>query len=310
MKLFQIILVFIEILVNVTKGHTIPKNEITTENPKETQFSTKNVEINGGFDTIINLVLAFGLFFTVVIGLAFLGYLCSCCTKHLCKDSGLCRKKDEKPTLEEKTRVAYHEAGHAIVAFFHKDGDEIEEIVMKKGQLLGQNFLGYVKPKPRRLWQPKTKSQILAEISVNFGGRVAEELKYGVDQITEGARTDIARATTLARDMVKNLGMSEKIGVQQLYNDKDDETNKIFNQEVSAILKEAYERAKEIINEHDEQWHVLAQAILEYETLKGSEVKDILEGRPIQRKKKVQVAVRKDEEEPLAENDANANSVA
>ena len=116
---------------------------------------------------------------------------------------------------------------------------------------------------------------------------------------------DLNHATTIARDMVYRFGMSEKLGVQQVRSVKS--SHDIFDQEVDAILKAAHERAKAIINDHMEQLHDLANAIIEYEVLKGSEVKDILEGRPIQRRKKVRVVVHKDDEEPLI---TNGDSVA
>ena len=182
-------------------------------------------------------------------------------------------EKKEEPTLEEKTRIAYHEAGHAIVAFFHKDGLKIEEISIKRSK----GLLGYVTYQPQRIWQLKTKSQILAEIAAKFGGRIIEELRYGFDQIDEGARSDIFNATALAREMVSNFGMSEKIGLQKLYSDMSEKTKEIFEEEVNAILKDAYEKAKEIMMEHMDQLDDLAYAILEYETLDGNEVKKILE---------------------------------
>ena len=319
MKLFLLILVFIGILGRVTKGHSIPKNgtiaNVTlTKNPASTQTLTENADNDQKFDTIINLILGFGIFFVVVIGLVILGCLIGCCVE-VCKKDFFkkfyccCRKnkKKDEPTLEEKTRIAYHEAGHAIVAFFHKDGHEIKEVSIKPSKFL----LGHVKYQPLKKYQARTKSKILAEISHQLGGRAVDELRNGPDQICDGSRRDIRNATSTARDMVNNLGMSEKFGVQQLYNDQDEETKKMFNEEVNSIMKDAYERAKAIINEHEEQLNVLAQAILDYETLNGQEVKDILEGKPIQRKKKVQAAIHKEDEEPLAaENNANVNSVA
>ena len=193
-----------------------------------------------------------------------------------------------------------------LLHFYHKDGPKIKEVTIKhKGRILGT-----MTPQPRRFWAPRTQSEMLAEISMYFGGRIVDELQYG--QLDEGAGADISYATSLARYMVESLGMSDKIGLRRLYNDKSEEAKKIFDEEVDAILKEAYETAKAIINEHWEKLNVLAHAIVEYETLRGHEVKEILEGKRLLRKKKVELAtIRKDDEEPLAENDANAaDSVA
>ena len=312
MKLFLLILVFVGI-----KGHSIPTNGTngnitTTESPITSQILAKIDKIQEELATNKDLILGFCIFFTVVICLVFLGCLIDfvinfkkimnyfkklCCSK---------KKIKEKRTIEEMTKVAYHEAGHAIVAFYHKDGPGIKEITIKHTA----HTLGRMIPEQRRYWAYKTQNQILAEISTFYGGRIVDELQYG--QLCQGARSDISRATTLARDMVQNLGMSDKIGLRKLYDDKSEEAKKIFDEEVDAILKEAYETAKAIINEHWEELKVLAHAIVEYETLRGHEVKEILEGKRLLRKKKVDLAtIRKDDEEPLAENDANsADSVA
>ena len=312
MKLFLLILLFI---VGI-KGHSIPTsgpniNVTTTEGPIIAQILAKTDKIDQELATNKDLILGFCIFFTVVIGLSILSCLIEMAInfkniKNYFKKICCCIKKTkEKRTLEEKTITAYHEAGHAIVAFYHKDGPKIKEVTIKqKGHTLGT-----MTPQPRRFWEPRTKNQIMAEISMYLGGRIVDEIQNG--QLDEGAGRDISNATSLARYMVESLGMSDKIGLRRLYTDKSEEAKKTFDEEVDAILKDAYETAKAIIIEHREKLKDLAHAIVEYETLKGEEVKDMLEGKPILRKNKVQLGVGKDDEEPLAENDANAaDSVA
>ena len=273
MKLFGLILVFFGLLCkNITKGHTIPNNETIanatmTENEILSQLLTEITKMNRKMDTIFTLIFCIWI-------ICFLHYLkVSSYFDKFVPPFDFFEKKEE-PTIEEKTRTAFHEAGHAIVAFFHKDGRrEIKEISIRPEN----GLLGYVTYQPQRIWQLKTKVQILAEIAAKFGGRIIEELRYGVDQIDEGARLDISNATALAREMVSNFGMSEKIGLQKLYSDMSEKTKEIFEEEVNAILKDAYEKAKEIMMEHMDQLDDLAYAILEYETLNGNQVKNILE---------------------------------
>ena len=291
MKLFLLILLFI---VGI-KGHSIPTsgpniNVTTTEGPIIAQILAKTDKIDQELATNKDLILGFCIFFTVVIGLVILSCLIEMVInfkniKNYFKKICCCIKKTkEERTLEEKTKTAHHEAGHAIVAFYHEDGPKIKEVTIKhKGHTLGT-----MTPQPRRFWAPRTQSQMLAEISMYFGGRIVDELQYG--QLDEGAGADISYATSLARHMVESLGMSDKIGLRQLYNDKSEEAKKIFDEEVDAILKEAYETAKAIINEHWEKLKILAHAIVEYETLRGHEVKEILEGKRLLRKKKVELA--------------------
>ena len=298
--------------------NTIPKNELianenTTEGPMTPQSLTKNDNIKDELAAIKNILLGFAIFVAVIIILSFLAMTVKsgtriikstkdffrkfCCKKKSNKQIPTNTTKKDIPTLKEITKTAYHEAGHAIVASYHEGSSEIEEISIKPNK----DSLGRVKHPPLRIWCPPTKSQLLAQIAEDFGGRIVDVLQYGPNEIDIGARDDLSHATTIARDMVYSFGMSEKLGVQQVRSVKS--SNDIFDKEVDAILKAAHERAKAIIIDHMEQLHDLANALIEYEVLKGSEIKDILEGRTIQRKRKVRVAIRKDEV-------ANGDSVA
>jgi cell division protease FtsH len=136
-----------------------------------------------------------------------------------------------------------------------------------------------------------------ANLSVSMGGRVAEELVFGYDKVSSGASSDISYATDLARNMVAKWGMSDKLGPLQ-YEDQyegylgmggtqrsmaSDETNKLIDSEIRALVDGAHERAIEIIKREEEKLHLLAGAMLEYETLSGDDIEQLLETGTIDR---------------------------
>jgi cell division protease FtsH len=124
-----------------------------------------------------------------------------------------------------------------------------------------------------------------------MGGRVAEEIIFGHDKVSSGASSDIQYATDLARNMVTRWGMSDKLGPLQYETSQDgylgmgqtmrtmasDETNKLIDAEIKALVEGAHARATEILKTHEDELHLLAQALLEYETLTGEEIKTLLE---------------------------------
>ena len=137
---------------------------------------------------------------------------------------------------------------------------------------------------------------MLSRLIITMGGRVAEELKFGPKKITSGASSDIAAATNLARSMVTEWGMSEKLGpvlyaentgevflgksVTQSKN-MSEETAKLVDAEIKALVLGGYEGAKKLLQEHKEDWEKLSEALIEYETLTGEEIKDVLAGKQI-----------------------------
>ncbi|CAJ0946829.1 unnamed protein product [Ranitomeya imitator] len=143
---------------------------------------------------------------------------------------------------KNKTITAYHESGHAIIAYFTKDAMPINKAtIMPRGPTLG-----HVSLLPENDRWSETRSQLLAQMDVSMGGRVAEEIIFGPENITTGASSDFDSATKIAKLMVTRFGMSEKLGVMT-YSDTgklSPETQAAIEQEVRTLLKDSYERAK------------------------------------------------------------------
>ncbi len=188
---------------------------------------------------------------------------------------------------EEKRIIAYHEAGHALVMHLLPNCDPVHKIsIIARGMALG-----YTMPLPEEDRYLHRKSKFLDELAGLLGGRAAEEIVFG--DITTGAANDLEQATKLARAMVTRYGMSEKlgpmtfgekqelvflgkeIGEQREYSEK---VAQEIDEEVRRIIREAYERAKEILTKNREKLDRLAQALMEKETLEGDELKAYLEG--------------------------------
>ena len=186
---------------------------------------------------------------------------------------------------EEKRIIAYHEAGHALVMHFLPNCDPVHKIsIIARGMALG-----YTMPLPEEDRYLHRKSKFLDELAGLLGGRAAEEIVFG--DITTGAANDLEQATKLARAMVTRYGMSEKlgpmtfgekqelvflgkeIGEQREYSEK---VAQEIDEEVRRIIREAYERAKEILIKHRDKLDRLAQALMEKETLEGDELKAYL----------------------------------
>ncbi|KAM4706045.1 ATP-dependent zinc metalloprotease YME1L1 [Rhinophrynus dorsalis] len=179
-----------------------------------------------------------------------------------------------------KTITAYHESGHAIIAYYTKDAMPINKAtIMPRGPTLG-----HVSLLPENDRWSETRSQLLAQMDVSMGGRVAEEIIFGAEQITTGASSDFDTATKIAKMMVTRFGMSEKLGVMT-YTDTaklSPETQAAIEQEVRTLLKDSYERAKLILKTHAKEHKNLAEALLMYETLDAKEIQVVLEGRKLE----------------------------
>uniref|UniRef100_A0A7N8XUS2 ATP-dependent zinc metalloprotease YME1L1 n=1 Tax=Mastacembelus armatus TaxID=205130 RepID=A0A7N8XUS2_9TELE len=178
---------------------------------------------------------------------------------------------------KSKTITAYHESGHAIVAYYTKDAMPINKAtIMPRGPTLG-----HVSMLPENDHWSETRAQLLAQMDVSMGGRVAEELIFGDDYITTGASSDFDGATKIAKLMVTRFGMSDKLGVMT-YGDiskQSPETQAAIEQEVRALLKDSYERAKNILKTYSKEHKELADALLRYETLDAKEIQLVLEGK-------------------------------
>ncbi|MCK9541559.1 MAG: ATP-dependent zinc metalloprotease FtsH [Novosphingobium sp.] len=189
-------------------------------------------------------------------------------------------------TEDEKKMTAYHEAGHAIVSVNEPASDPIHKAtIIPRGRALGM-----VMRLPERDSYSYHRDKMHANLSVSMGGRVAEELIFGHDKVSSGASSDIQYATGLARNMVTKWGMSDKLGPLQYEEQQEgylgmggshrlmgsDETNKLIDSEIRGLVDGAHARATSILKEQEDKLHLLANALLEYETLTGDEIKQLL----------------------------------
>jgi cell division protease FtsH len=189
-------------------------------------------------------------------------------------------------TEDEKKMTAYHEAGHALVSVNEPASDPIHKAtIIPRGRALGM-----VMRLPERDNYSYHRDKMHANLAVSMGGRVAEEIIFGHDKVSSGASSDISYATSLARNMVTKWGMSDKLGPLQ-YEDQyegylgyggtqrtmmSDATNKMIDAEIRALVDAGHEKARAVLKQHEDQLHLLAQALLEYETLTGDEIKQLL----------------------------------
>ena len=196
-------------------------------------------------------------------------------------------------TDDEKKMTAYHEAGHALVSIHEPASDPIHKAtIIPRGRALGM-----VMRLPERDNYSYHRDKMHADLAVSMGGRVAEELIFGHDKVSSGASSDIQYATNLARNMVTKWGMSDKLGPLQYEATQEgylgyggsqrtmgsDETNKLIDAEIKALVEGAHARATDILKAQEDKLHLLAQAMLEYETLNGDEIKQLLETGTIDR---------------------------
>ena len=201
----------------------------------------------------------------------------------------------------EKKLTAYHEAGHAICSLYVPDTDPIHKAtIIPRGRALGM-----VQQLPEKDQYSYSRSKMLSRLIILMGGRVAEEMKFGYDKVTSGASSDIAAATNLARSMVTEWGMSDKLGpvlyaensgevflgksVTQNKNMSED-TARLVDAEIKCLVTESYEGAQKLLKEKNKEWETLAQALMEYETLTGDEIKQILSGEKVDKSKESPVS--------------------
>ncbi len=196
-------------------------------------------------------------------------------------------------TEDEKKMTAYHEAGHALVFAHEPTADPIH-----KATIIPRGFaLGMVQPLPERDTYSYHRDKMHADIAVAFGGRVAEEMIFGYDKVSSGASNDIMQATRLARAMVTKWGLSDKVGPLDFSDSEDSftgysvqrskpmsaETAKLIDSEVKAFVERGLARARDILKNHEDQLHLIANALLEFETLTGEEINALIKGDKIDR---------------------------
>ena len=203
-------------------------------------------------------------------------------------------RKSMVMTEEEKRMTAYHEGGHAIVALNVPSTDPVHKAtIIPRGRALGM-----VMQLPERDKLSMSFEQMTSRLAILFGGRVSEEIIFGKDKVTSGASSDISQATKLARAMVTKWGYSDELGVVEYGDNQEEvflgmsmgnrqniseETAKTIDAEVKRLTQAGFDEARRIITERIEDLHTLAKAMLEYETLSGDEIADVLKGIPPKR---------------------------
>jgi cell division protease FtsH len=197
-------------------------------------------------------------------------------------------------TEEEKLATAYHEAGHALVNLLVPGNDPLHKVtIIPRGRALGVTM-----SLPERDKLSYSKQWCEARIATMFGGRVAEQLIYGEDHLNTGASSDIMQATELARRMVTEWGMSEKLGPLR-YNENQqevflghaitqrqnmsEETAKVIDEEIRRIVTEGEKKAREVLSANRDKLEAITQALMEYETISGEEVQGLMRGEKIVR---------------------------
>lgn len=195
-------------------------------------------------------------------------------------------RRNRLPDREQNLMTAYHEGGHALVAYYTEKANSLHKVtIVSRG-----NSLGHTSTLPERDIYSQTKEQLSAAMDVMLGGRVAEELVYGSDRVTTGCEDDLRKANMVATKMVKDFGMSEKIGMRVVRDDESqgsqlvvngfsDATSELVESEIGRLLEESKERVREILTKHSNELKLLAEALLKYETLDAAEVKLVIEGK-------------------------------
>jgi len=191
---------------------------------------------------------------------------------------------------KEKKLTAFHEAGHAIVGRLVPEHDPVYKVtIIPRGRALGVTmFL------PEQDKYSISKLQLESQLASLFGGRVAEELVFGSEHVTTGASNDIERATAIARNMVTKWGLTEKLGPLTYAEDEDevflgrsvtqhkhvsDDTARLIDVEVREIIDVAHGTAKALLESHNPQLHMMADALMKYETITGGQIDQIMDGK-------------------------------
>ncbi|MEM9494938.1 MAG: ATP-dependent zinc metalloprotease FtsH [Pseudomonadota bacterium] len=197
-------------------------------------------------------------------------------------------------TDDEKKLTAYHEAGHALVGMCMPGSDPVHKAtIIPRGRALGM-----VQYLPERDKYSFSLQQMKAKLASVMGGRVAEELKFGKEHVTSGASSDIEYATRLARAMVTQYGLSEKLGPIAYAEDEGEvflgqsiarskaistDTAKVIEDEIKRFITEGHDTAMRILTERRDDWEKISQALLEFETLTGEEIQQLIDGGEIVR---------------------------
>jgi ATP-dependent metalloprotease len=190
---------------------------------------------------------------------------------------------------EDLRITAYHEGGHTLVAYFTKNSKPLHKVTIAAKGMSG----GHTAFLPEKDTYHQTRTQLVAMMDVSMGGRAAEEIILGKEDVTGGASSDLSMATNIAEEMVKRLGMSDKIGLrvykEQSLNERGgllgDATNSMIDDEVNTYLADSYKRASCILKTHRRELDLLADALLKYETLDAEDIRSIIDGKSVAKKK-------------------------
>ena len=190
---------------------------------------------------------------------------------------------------EDKERIAYHEAGHALAHLHCSESDPMHKAtIIPRGRALGM-----VVSLPENDRYNYKKDELDARLVTTVAARIAEELIYGKDKIATGAESDIQQVTSLARNMITTWGYSEKLGRIRYSNNQEEiflghsvaqskniseGTARIIDEEVQNLVKEAEIKARKILQDNIDDLHIIAKGLLEYETLTGDEIKNLVKG--------------------------------
>lgn len=193
-------------------------------------------------------------------------------------------KKKMVITEESRRNTAYHEAGHAIMAMFSPAATPLyKATILPRGRALGVTF-----QLPEMDKTDMTKKECFSRLDVCMGGKIAEEIIHGPDNVTSGCSSDLANATSMARAMVTSYGMSDKIGPVRLSDDWESWSPKLrdmADNEVRSFLIESEERTRKLLKEKSVELRRLAEGLLEYETLTREEMEKVVKGEPINKPK-------------------------
>ena len=190
---------------------------------------------------------------------------------------------------KEKKLTAYHEAGHAIVGRLVPEHDPVYKVtIIPRGRALGVTmFL------PEQDKYSISRMQLESQLAALFGGRVAEEIIYGAENVTTGASNDIERATGIARNMATKWGLTDRLGPQTYAEDEDevflgrsvtqhkhvsDDTARIIDEEIRRIVDAAHLQATQLLEGNLDQLHLMADALMKYETIDGDQIDQIMQG--------------------------------
>jgi cell division protease FtsH len=199
-------------------------------------------------------------------------------------------RKSMVMSQKEKELTAWHEAGHAIVAMNVPSADPVHKAtIIPRGRALGM-----VMQLPTDDKLSMNKTEMVSRLAILMGGRVAEELKFGVDNVTAGAASDIQQATRLARAMITRWGFSDSVGPVDYAEDQgevflgnqlmksshvSEDTSRKIEEEVRQLVVNGITDARRVLTERNADWIILAEGLLEYETLTGEEIKDLIKGK-------------------------------